>query len=684
MTRTARRLSTGLVAVAALSWPIAAAADPIGIVEDFFSEARIAGAKTADHGPIDYDPGSGLVTVPDIVISWPVSLPFGKGGATFDIDIEAPSVEIRNLREVEDGFRMDAWHYADGTRMSFRFGVGDKLAHATSTLTGADAEDLFWPYMPSVQVDSNRPVSSYFPYLRWVSRFEYGRSVAAKLTVTQQQPDMAPQVTTYEDIESSGMKDGRIAYARIGRMVSVTTLPRPTSAQPHDTPGFDLEPPKEMRIETGAITYRGQNLKTPIDLLDPENYLFGETDPDLKTVLDESTVADTVVTVGDDVTFRISRQAFYGIKMRQPAESPFAFFDRAVRGEEPNEEEAAAFGFAVLGSIGIDRMSIDDIRLNAPGQVSGGVERIALRGLTPDGLEEFAVERAELDAGAQGRMAMKKSYLEGLVFPRAAAIQHLVAIGDKGNPPARAILDVIPMLSTAGIEDFSLDGPDGMSVSLERYKTEMRDHIAPIPTDWREQIVNFVLPVAAFRDEPQTQELLRSMGLDHIRSNGDFRLRWDEASKDLIVGPIILDMDGIASVRIDATIGGVPRFVFEDPEKAQAAMATLSVSAIRFELQNERMVQTALANFAEEQGISPVEARDRIIAELGQKLAMLQNPAFSEEVIAAATDFLNDPRTLTVVAKPDQPVPASQILGMAAMAPGALVKLLGVGVSTGN
>ena len=373
MTRTLRRLSAGLVAAAALTWPIAATADPIGIVEDFFAEARLAGAKVADHGPIDYDPGTGHLRVPDVVISWPMTIAVGKAsGATFDIRIEAPSVEIENLREVDGGFRMDAWHYADDTKVTAHFGVGDRLARATSTLTGADTTDIFWPYLPTVQIDGNRPVSSYFPYLRWISRFEYGRSVAAKLTLDQQQPNMAPQVTTYEDIETSGMKDGRIPYARIGGMVSETALPRPASGQPHDTPGFDHEPPQKMRIETGPIVYRGQDVGAVVAMLDPESYLFGEADPALKTVLEETTVADTVVTVGDLVTARISRQAFYGMKMRQPAVSPFTFFDKLVRGEEPSEEEAAAFGFAILGSIGIDRMSIDDIRVDVAGKGSGG------------------------------------------------------------------------------------------------------------------------------------------------------------------------------------------------------------------------------------------------------------------------------------------------------------------------
>ena len=287
-----------------------------------------------------------------------------------------------------------------------------------------------------------------------------------------------------------------------------------------------------------------------------------------------------------------------------------------------------------------------------------------------------------MSSGSQGAMSLKRAYLEGLVFPSAEAIQHLIAIGKRGNPPARAILDVIPMLGTAGIEAYSFDGPGGISMSLESYKTEMRDHIAPIPTDWHERIVDLVLPAAAFQGEPQTTAMLRAMGLKEVRTNGDFRLRWNETTKDLIVGPMIFDLDGIASARIEATIGGVPRFVFEDPAKAQAAMATLAVTSIRLELDNERLVQTALAEFAQKQGISPIEARDLIIAELGQKLAVLQNPAFADEVLAAATDFLNDPRTLTVVAKPERPVPASQILGMAAMAPGDLVKLLAIGVST--
>ena len=674
MTRAGRSLLGAIGLAAGLAWPSIATADPLAIVDSFFADARALGATTASHGPITYDPGTEAVVIPNAVIEMPVTLAFGKAGSFFfTFVIRSPEVAVAGLREVDGGFRADRMDYADGTQISVSASVGETVRFE-GTLDGTSSEDLFWPYLPAVQVDPDRPLSSYFPYLRWAVKGETGRYVIAKATMRQTGPQSQSQETVYENFEVRGIRNGRIEEYRIGRTVSESTLPAP------QTPSTDgaVTPVQKVRFEMGPILYRDYDVGTFIRLIDPENYLLGNTDPNLYPILSEASVSSVRISA-PDVDFTLARYGVFGVQMRQPEQSIFALADRLARGEEPSEQEAIAFGLSIVKILAVDRVSIDDIRVKAPQETDAHIERVTLRGLSSNGIEEFSVDRIAVASPEEGEVKLGRFLFSGLVFPKAETIVALAQHQGPGDPPVRLILDSVPMLNEAEVRDFVAHLKEG-SVSLDRYSTEMGNHIPPFPTVWRERIDGLAIPKIAFQDEPDLIEFLNALGLNELRTDAEMSLRWDESSQDLIISPISVDIDGVAALTFEARIAGVPRLVFENPEAAQAALGTLAFTSARIELKNEKLVQTALQKFADDQGMTPGQAKDVLISQLRQMLTQLNSPEFSDQVIDAVSRFLDDPRSLTVTARPDQPLPATQILGMAAVAPQEIIKVLGISI----
>lgn len=675
-----RRLSARTLLVAALAWPTTAFAnDPIAIAESFFDEIRKAGASAADHGPITYDPGDRTLIIPDIKVHWPISFSFGTaGGVTVDIEFIAPEVSVAGLRETEGGYRMDDFRYGDGTQMNAKATAGDS-ATVSMTFHGAVYKDIFWPFLPTIQSDPNLPASRYFPYLRWATNFETGRFEMDRMVYSQAGgADGALQETVYEGLTANGYRDGKIGEYRIRRMISETKVAdfdttKPAEGETEAKPNII----SIMKIETGEVLYRGYDIGAVVRMIDPESYLLGNTDPKFHTILEEGSASDVKVT--SDVGFEFGVRRYYGrgMKMRQPKQSIFAMADRAIRGEEPSEQELVAFMLSIFQSFAVDELAIDDINLVASDDTKGSLERAAIRDLSPDGLGEFIFERFGIASPQEGNVNLERFRLTGLTFPTAEAIIALTRHQGPGDPPVRVILDVMPMLSLIEISGFTASIPVG-SVSLDRFTSEMGGHIPPFPTRLRERVENLVLPAVVFQDEPELRDFLRALGLTEVRFNSEIDIRWDEATKDLIVETVAVDVDGAARASFEARVAGVPRLVFENPEAAQAALGTLAFTSMRFELHNEKLVQTAINTFAKETGMPPDQAVNVLLAQMREGLGAINSPAFAEQVDAAMTEFLANPRSLTITATPNQPMPATQILGMVAVAPQAIIDQLNV------
>jgi len=237
------------------------------------------------------------------------------------------------------------------------------------------------------------------------------------------------------------------------------------------------------------------------------------------------------------------------------------------------------------------------------------------------------------------------------------------------------------MLNKSVLRSVAATLPDGSKVSLDRYISEMSGHIPPFPTAWRERLDRLVLPAAVFNDEPELRAFVEALGLSEVRASAEMALRWDEKTQDLTIEPISIDVDDVAAATFEARVGGVPKLVFENPQAAQAALGTLAFTSAKFKLRNSRLVQTALAKFGADMGMSPEQVQEFVLGQVRQGLAALNSPAFAEEVLRAVSEFLADPRTMTVEARPQQAVPVMQILGLAAVAPQDIIRLLAVSIT---
>ncbi len=95
--------------------------------------------------------------------------------------------------------------------------------------------------------------------------------------------------------------------------------------------------------------------------------------------------------------------------------------------------------------------------------------------------------------------------------------------------------------------------------------------VPPIPTSFHARTEGLKVPVAAI-DDPEAQALLEALGLETVVWSDETRLYWDEATLELRLERMMVDVEGLGRAELSARLANVPKSLFEDPEN-QGQMA---------------------------------------------------------------------------------------------------------------
>ncbi len=109
---------------------------------------------------------------------------------------------------------------------------------------------------------------------------------------------------------------------------------------------------------------------------------------------------------------------------------------------------------------------------------------------------------------------------------------------------------------------------------------------------------------------------------------------------------------------------------------------TLSEFSLRFE--DQSITGKLLPMLATMQGTDEAALVANAGAMMQVGLMQLQNQAFSEQAAAAVNAFLKDPKSLTITAKPAEPLKVSDIMAMNPAQPGEIISRIGLGVSAND
>jgi hypothetical protein len=641
----------------------------------------IAAVEEADGGTVTVMKGleltwTGAITLPSSDASAPAER------VTYALEASIPEMRFTDLRRTTDGFAAASFT-APVMTLSASGSAGGNRVGFTEVLHDYTSTQPRWAAWPDIPADPQRPFSRFEPLWRmgvqWASEFD--RVTRADVEIVQ--PD-GGQTMEMGPIEVTGSADGVFETIRIGPSEGTMTMEVASF-----TPGPDgtLPPPtrQTMTVRQGPQELAGYAYAPLYDALFRSGPGLGKPPA---SMLESATGGATEVS-GPEFGYTVGAQTVEDVRLGVPEVNVAREIDRLILAAEAGSVDpidVLDLGLTVYQGFSIGKLSADGFSFDMPMMTMKFGEMVMER-LSKDGMGLFSIgsieARGEDGPDNLGTFALGRFAIRDVVFPTKEAIMALARLGSDPlgggqpiEPSTRQILDVVPMVGGVELEGLAVDSDTTGPVALDRFTLTLGGFVPPVPTETAIELAGLSFPTALVTD-PEAKAFLEQAGIEQVRIDGRYATKWTEDTEAFDLEPFALSVEGLGSAEVTMALSGVPRTVFEAPDRAQLAMPQVMVDGVTARFSNAPKLAGPLADFAQQQQISPETAIGVIGDVIRNELAPMSGDGFADTLGSAVKQFLTGPSgSLELVARPAQPVPLVQVVGAATMAPGSLVKLL--------
>lgn len=238
------------------------------------------------------------------------------------------------------------------------------------------------------------------------------------------------------------------------------------------------------------------------------------------------------------------------------------------------------------------------------------------------------------------------------------------------------------------VEAFDLTGvvivsEDGKTVPIAAVHGVSSEWIDGIPRKGAFELRGLTVPL-----DPKDESLKELTALGYTSIGLDVALAgtWDDRTGRLDVQQSISATD-MGALRTAFVLGGLTpdviakmRNASEDQAKQMELLQGLMVEKASIRWEDASLTGRVLTKQAKDQAVDVPTYTKQLKLMMPMLLSMVGNKEFEGKVAKAGGAFLDAPKSLTVSVTPTQPLPVSQIMGAAMMAPQSLPTVLGADV----
>lgn len=677
--------------------------------EDAF-RAYVEGLKNlgleVSNGPLQYNGATDVLVVPNMKVRLSGSFEFDTPDekptasdapapaaadpreAAFSIEITGSNT-LAGLTHNDGSFFVKSWDFADDTVMTGEFQVdGEASGRMNLTMTGGLAENysFIMPVVPAE--DPNRQISRWLPLIKASLQASYDRVKIDQMkgTATVNDDDSAsatPFMTIDMQIDGYRMLDARLGMVGEHGVDSISQTVK-TRAETDDT----------VLVQTsrqGETIYKDLNLAGFVSLLDPEAPVTGETVQLLGSQIVKGYSSSQDLGDGQALTLKIDETSLTDMTL---VKRDFDFLDLADRlylQQEPDPVELITAALQAYRSFGFKNANVSGLEFTFPNPDEPGqsvpiqIDTVNVSDFSSDGIGEFSItgiNASELPEGAH--LKLDKFNIGDIEFapyePISKIIGPLLREAMIGAPDPMLIARTFAPRSIAyGIEGLDINIPGEGAIKIDLAKQFMSSAVAPIPTRIESQTVNASIPVDLL-DEAEAIAILKALGLETITWSDETKLYWDEATLDLTLERLMVDVQDLGRAEAKMSFGNVPKALFEDPEnQAQIALVSASFKHAEITFKDAGLTRKGIAFMAEQNGIEETAFIQGLVGRVQAMTAAINNPEFTEMAVNAAADFLSNPDRLTITLAPETAIPVAQLVGSMA-SPQVLPDLLNVSI----
>ncbi len=643
--------------------PAQAQDHPVEIVEGWLAAGKGYEWLTVHHDGIAHDEESDRVTIDGLSLMLSVSEE-AMGDASAYYTIHFPQIALEGLAIDGDYYHATSVS-ADSAHMVFSAEGSGGRSRGDATYHGIEASNVWWARPPAIEDDPARPISRYYPLIAALVDISFDEMTIGGVTVLSQSSEPSMTMTAdYGAMVAGPTESGNMSSMRMDG-VSLHMVPDDPS-----TSSFEMSI-GEVVLDTynyGDLVYL---------LLDPDEPA-GAGDAPFETVVGLATMADMHIT-SKDFGFRIGEYRIEDVGVRRPTVPLLERLDQlyltSQEGGEPDQEEIIELVTSIYGALRLGLFEVRDMS-GQHAETAGEFGTFGIAGLSNAGMESLYYRGLDMEQPGAFAFRLGDFTVKDVGFPALSALIDFEQARLMGD--IVSMLAAFPTVGSISYSDIRAFMPGIVDIELASNTLEMSGHISSVPTRLKSSLAGFRMPV--WMMEGEAAETFGALGYDELAADYDLDIAWDAASSDLAVSASAAVKDA-GALSLDATLGGVPRSVFEDPRSAVfvAEMLTLVKASAMFE--DRSITDRALGLFAAQQGMDPETLRAQAGAMLPFVLASLNRPTFSNMVTAAVQTFLNTKGSLSITANPAEPRPLVELMMTVEHDPGAVIDALNIEVT---
>lgn len=199
--------------------------------------------------------------------------------------------------------------------------------------------------------------------------------------------------------------------------------------------------------------------------------------------------------------------------------------------------------------------------------------------------------------------------------------------------------------------------------------------------------------------DPKTKDAIEKLNLQQVEGDVSLKSSWDQAKGTSTLENFTLDLKDVGKLNIAMSISGLTLDLIKQLEEASKAagankdaaglqfmglMQQLTFDSAQIRFDDASITKRALDYAGQQQGVTGEQLAQSLKAMAPLMMAQLNLPDLQNAVSAALTAFLDNPKSLTISAKPAAPVAFPMIMGAAMGAPNTLPQMLGATVTAND
>jgi len=532
-------------------------------------------------------------------------------------------------------------------------------------------ERLVFPPPPK-DLPPDRPLyEKVFSYAGWATGVRADWAEMNNVQIDTSGMDEGDSVTTYSLAYLSGLHEGRVERAGVNSV--------------EQKPKDETSPLKSVTIDSTYII--GADFGAALEALDPSKYVDGAGDGKRRTIYAQYG-ANNIVLAFDGATASIANIEANNVFVRQTGQPVVKLIAEAL--DEPKQIEADPFSFisAVLPNytqlMGVDFVQANKLEVKAGDNFDLAINRFDGNGIDSNGIGAFTLRDITADAKeTSAKFSLSLLTLQDIRFGSLAALLDLGKSASDGKQPSGKVMyDAVVNGGTSvgfvELSALSIESPLG-SVGLDSLALTSGDYFGTLPQRGDFTFTSLSMPVSLLFDETLVSELT-AMDYETVDLSGGMTLTYDADKGDLRLEDLTLKATDMGVVSGDFHLGGLPLSLVEKPDEIEARMNEATLVSASVTYGNDGIVEKAFEAQAKKLDQDGDKFRQNTAGALPLMLNVLQDPELQARFEGPISDFIKDPKSITLTIAPEKPVPFTELEKVDTDKPNDLIRLLNIGV----